>query len=147
MTTYSDRIEPLRTFLKAHDAQPNGKALLGLGDRIEQWNVLPGRPLIILIDTDGTWRACSPVSTSDEPNAREHLERYLMGQRPDLDLLGDMDRLSSTFLDKLSDMPACTDPKCGQATCGETRALRTAIENFRAKLAPHTKKEIANAVS
>lgn len=147
MTTYSDRIETLRAFLKTHDAQPNGETLLGLGDRIEQWKILPSRSLIIIIDPDGAWKACAKVATSDDPHARDKLERHLMGQRPDLDLLADMERLSSTFLDKLSDMPACNDPKCGQATCGETRALRTAIENFRAKLTPNTKKEIANVVS
>jgi hypothetical protein len=136
MTTYSERLAPLRAFLKDNKAQPNGQVVLGHGDTIEQWNVYPGRPLIVMIDADGGWRACSPISTSDEPKAREHLDRYLLGSRPDLDLLGDMDRLSAAFLAKLADFPACSDPDCRQAICEETRALHRNVQAFQDKLRP-----------
>lgn len=144
MKTYSDSLSPIRVFLG--DRKP---ALLESfekdGALSERWEI-QGTEIILRVTPAGDWDVFVPVSQAvTGPKEKiTALERYLYGQRKDLEAIIEMGNITRAFLNRLGDMPACTDPDCSQSACAENRNLRQAIESFQARLLPTIKEENKN---
>lgn len=139
MKTYSDALNPIRVFLG--DRTPTLlESYEKDGALSEMWGV-QGTQIILRVTPAGAWEVFIPVSqTATEPQEKiTALERYLHGQRKDLEAMIEMGNIARTFLNRLGDMPACTDPDCVQSACVENRDLRQAIESFQSRLLPITK--------
>lgn len=130
MTTYSDRLLSLRRFLVLHKAQAVETYTLPENETQERW-ILNGADIVIRIHQDGSWTAYIPAA--DRPTADAQvaaLERYLRGHRPDLDIIHDMGNVSRHFLDRLQELPGCTDTACTEPACAEKRNLQAAVESL-----------------
>jgi hypothetical protein len=143
MNTYSDALNPIRVFL-----EPLKPVLLDQRTeypkavQAERW-LVQETEIILRIQPGGTWDVFVPVSTDPLPlNRITALERYLLGrQRPDLDTLADMGNICDLFLDRLAEIPACSDPHCGQLACEDSRNLRQTVRAFKARLFPPSKEK------
>ena len=134
MKTYSDKSHAMRMFLLAHRSEPVERMEKPGFYTQEHW-VIQGQEIIFRIHVDGHWNAFIPCSSSSDPEVQvRDLHRFLEGARPDKDMIKDMTGLAQTFLDRLQDVPGCTSPDCNQASCAETRDLKTTIQNFLNRL-------------
>ena len=133
MPTYSDHNNPLREFLKGSNAVSNPDIQLeafSMAYDVEFWQV-DGREFVTCIHNDGKFTVFIRASRLSEPGPQiSALRRYCMGDRPDLDLLGNLEGAGRAFLDCLQDLHVCTDPTCSQKICADARALRAGILSF-----------------
>lgn len=141
MKTYSDALNPIRVFL-----EPLKPTILERdtgfpgGVLTERWSI-NGTEIILRIQPEGSWEVFVPVTRDPNPLAKiTALERYLAG-RPDLDTLTSMANLCDLFLDRLREMPTCTDPLCGQTACEDNRNLRQTVTSFKSTLFPMPKEK------
>jgi hypothetical protein len=143
MMTYSEMIGPIRVFLNGRQPTLLERREEEDGILFERW-LVQGSEIMIRIYPAGTWDIFVPLAQEQVPTAKiTALERFLHGMRKDLEMLLEMSNLARTFLDRLQDLPACSDLDCQQENCRETRELRASINAFLARLQPSKKKEIA----
>lgn len=129
MKTYSDKISNIRAFLKASGAEQvtSLEVRCPVGHTQETWRV-KGREIILRIDVDGSWEAfVTPIKSQDETQITA-LERHFRGPRPDLDMIEDIGYLGRAFLNKVADLPGCSDPSCQQDVCKSKSKLKAEIE-------------------
>lgn len=138
-STFSDVINPIRIYLGEEKPEILGRTEISDGSALERW-LIRGSEIVLHILPDGRWTVFVPVSASPVATAQiSALERFLQGRRADLEMILDIGNIARTFLDKISELPACSDKACTQKTCTENHALRQTIESFIARLFPSTK--------
>jgi len=142
MRTYSDKIAGIRAFLKAASAiHVNSiEARCPVGQTLETWSI-KGREIILKISVDGSWQAFVQA-TGGEPSELkiQSVEKHFRESRPDLDSLDSLEYLVRVLLNKIGELPGCSDPGCSQTICRSNRSLKEELEKFIG-LKPVTKDE------
>jgi len=132
MKTYSENISDIRAFLKANEAdQVNSLELrCPVGQTQETWNIR-GKEIILRISVDGSWQAFIQVTGREFSESKIHgVERHFRESRPDLDSLDSLGYLGRALLNKIGELPGCSDPDCSQIICKSNRSLKAELERF-----------------
>lgn len=131
MKTYSEKISDIRAFLKSHSAEHINsiEVRCPVGHTQETWRV-KGKEIILRIAVDGSWEAFAPPVKFQDEKAIIAIERGLRGARPDLDIIDDIGYLGRAFLNKIEELPGCSDPECTQDICKSKSNLKAEIEKL-----------------
>ena len=146
--TYSDRIEGLRAFLRAHAAIfIKATAFVGECSVIEVWKI-NGRTLMVIIGEEGAWDSFLECSAhSDNKRKVADMEKQLQGIRPNVEFMEEMTIISKLFLDKLQEIPGCSDPDCIQTNCTEKRKIQSDVESLLHRIDPLNQKKEHDAIA